>query len=382
MRTVTNIEKARAQIVLDHPFVASILLRRPLIETDKVATMAVDQRANIYYNPKFTDTLTVPQLVWGLAHEVFHVVGKHFQRRGNRDQEGWNWAGDAWINETLDRANIGQRIPDTVDRKGSADQTVDEIYNSIPKGNSSGSGSGQGSGDGSMQGDAMGQDFYDNGESPLSESEAKEIEGQINREIAESAQAAKMRGKMPGWLQDIVSDIINSKIPWHSKLERYMVNLVKASYSWTRPNRRYMPNFYLPSTGTEAAMGCVVYQVDISGSISRQEIAHYNGHVKAIREQCMPEKTIVLYVDTDVHKVEEFGPDDEFQINFYSGGGTDMTAGIAYLEKEGIEPDVMVTLTDGYTPWPEVEPSFPTVWCISAKHLSSPVGESIHFELD
>ncbi len=88
----SNIEKARAQIVLYHPFVASILLRRPFIETRDIPTLAVDGKARIYYNPDFVAKLTVPQLIWGLCHEVFHVVGQHSIRKGNRNPKKWNFS--------------------------------------------------------------------------------------------------------------------------------------------------------------------------------------------------------------------------------------------------------------------------------------------------
>jgi predicted metal-dependent peptidase len=57
-----------------------------------------------------------------------------------------------------------------------------------------------------------------------------------------------------------------------------------------------------------------------------------------------------------------------------------MCAGFDYLEANGIDVDVVVTLTDGYTPFPE-QTSVPSVWCISNKDIKSPIGESIHFEL-
>jgi len=53
----------------------------------------------------------------------------------------------------------------------------------------------------------------------MTESEIKEQEAHVKIEIAEAAQAAKMRGKMPAVLQDFVADIIESKTPWYDILE-------------------------------------------------------------------------------------------------------------------------------------------------------------------
>ena len=59
---VSKLDKAKAQIVLDHPFFASILLKRKLTEDNTIKTLAVDARGNIFYNKDFIEGLTVPQL--------------------------------------------------------------------------------------------------------------------------------------------------------------------------------------------------------------------------------------------------------------------------------------------------------------------------------
>jgi uncharacterized membrane protein YgcG len=150
IKKASNMDKARSLIVLDYPFVASILLRRPFIETREVPTLAVDGKMCIYYNPDFVATLTVQQLVWGLCHEVFHIVGQHALRVGTRNHKKWNWAGDAWINDTLDEAKMGERIPDCVDMPGSKDNTVENIYDSLPDGD--GGNGGKRGGEGTMGG--------------------------------------------------------------------------------------------------------------------------------------------------------------------------------------------------------------------------------------
>ena len=57
-----------------------------------------------------------------------------------------------------------------------------------------------------------------------------------------------------------------------------------------------------------------------------------------------------------------------------------MEAGFKYLAEQGIDPDVVVTLTDGYDSYTEA-PDFPTVWCVSSDKVP-PYGETVHFELE
>jgi predicted metal-dependent peptidase len=365
----TKLEKAKAQIVLDHPFFAAILLRRKLIRDDSIPTLAVDARANIYYNHDFLESLTVPQIVWGLCHEVGHVIGQHAVRKGARNHKKWNYAGDAWINDTLDDSNVGQRIQGCVDMKGSKDKTTETIYDELPEDH----------GDNGLGDDVIYGIGADGNGKPLTPDEIKEIEGQIKVEIAEAAQAAKMRGKLSGKLAEMVAGLLEVKTPWYEILEKHMTACVAQGQSWRRPNRRFVDH-YLPSVDKLPQMGELVVQVDVSGSISKRELDYYNGHLSRIIEQCRPEKVHVLYTDTQVQKHVEFDCGEEVSLEFYSGGGTDMPAGFDFLAKQGIEPQVFVCLTDGYTDFGQ-DPGYPVVWCISSD-VDAPWGDNIHFELE
>ena len=365
---VTTLDKAKVSIVTQHPFFASILMKRQLIEDETIPTAAVDQRGQIYINPVWFDTLSVDEIVFVLAHEIGHVIGQHATRRGTRNAKKWNIAGDAWINDMLKASGIGQPVSGCVDMPGSKDETVDEIYNKLPDGDGEGPG-------------GTGDDIIERG-SPLTPEEATRVDAETRVEIAQAAQAAKAQGKMPAALAKIIADLIDPGTPWHEILERYMTSYTRGDYTWSRPNRRFADIAYLPSTGKVAEMGEIVVQVDVSGSISQRELAHYNGHLSRIIEQCNPERVHVLYVDTHVCKHQVFEQGEEVTLEFYSGGGTDMEAGFDYIAKEGIDPEVFVCLTDGYTDFSVANaPSYPVLWCISSD-IEAPYGENIHFSLE
>jgi predicted metal-dependent peptidase len=365
---VTTLDKAKVSIVTQHPFFASILMKRQLIEDETIPTAAVDQRNQIYINPVWFNSLSVDEIVFVLAHEIGHVIGQHATRRGTRNAKKWNIAGDAWINDMLKASGIGQPISGCVDMPGSKDETVDEIYNKLPDGDGEGPG-------------GTGSDIIERG-SPLTPEEATRIDAETRVEIAQAAQAAKAQGKMPAALAKIIADLIDPGTPWHEILERYMTSYTRGDYTWSRPNRRFADIAYLPSAGKLPEMGEVVIQVDVSGSISQKELSYYNGHLARIIEQCNPERVHVLYVDTSVCKHEVFEQGEEVKLEFYSGGGTDMEEGFNYIAKEGIDPEVFVCLTDGYTDFNvENAPSYPVLWCISSD-IEAPYGENIHFSLE
>lgn len=381
------IDKARAFIVLDHPFFATPMLKRPMIERLDIPTLSVSDSGKIFYNPLFVASLTPEQMVFGICHEVLHYLSGHGVRRGARDPKNWNVAGDMWINDVLQHSNVGKFIDGCINVPGSMNRTVEDIYASFPPPDDDGDGNEpcddgepgdqQSSGDG--DGDPIGQDLDDDpadndGMSP------EEIEAQRKIDVAEAAQVAKIKGKLPGVLSKFAEDTIASKTPWYEVLERYMTERVKNDQSWARPNRRYTPDYYLPVVDGVGSMGEVVLQVDISGSVSRQEIRHYNGHMKRIVEQCRPSKVHVIYTDTRVQKHDTFDKPEDVEIKYHSGGGTDMRAGFEYIAKQGIEPEVVVTLTDGYTPFPD-DTDVPAVWCISSD-VDSPSGETVHFDME
>ena len=389
----TIMERARADLVLDHPFFASITLRHPMTETRNIPTAQITDRGHISYNPDFIENLSVKQAVFVLCHEVMHYACMHGIRRKHRDPFIWNIAGDMYINDVLKQCGVGEFLQGCIDAPGSSKKSVEDLYQDLMQqvqeqcGKGSGKGKEGGKGKGLPgQGDPLRDDLDKNSGNGPSQSEIDEIEAQTKIEVAEAGHSAKMRGKLPGVLADFVSMTVESRIPWYDILERFMTDRVKQDLSWTRPNRRFMAaedqsaRWYLPTLDGVGAMGEIVVQVDISGSVSKKEIEHYNGHLKRIVEQTRPHKVHVIYTDTEVQKHEEFDTPEDMEIRFYSGGGTDMRAGIDWVEDKGYEPEVFICLTDGYTPFPEHAP-FPTVWCISSD-AKSPIGENVHFKIE
>ena len=371
-RVEEMLNKAKTQLVLDHPFFASLLLRKPLTRIN-TGTLGVDKRGNIYYNPRFIieKNLTVRNLVFGLAHEVMHAALLHFPRMGTRNQKKWNYAGDAVINDTLREAGVGDFIDGGVEWAGGRNESTEEIYAKLPESDGGGEGPG-----------GIGDDFVDNGDGPLSESEMTEIEATTKTAVAQAAQAARMQGKLPANIARMVDALLEVKTPWYYILERFMVAQSKADYSWKSPNRRFAhQGIYLPSLASENAMGELVVVVDTSGSIGDRELSYFGGHLNRILETCRPEKTTVIYCDAAVAHVDEFSHDEmPVALARHGGGGTDMREAFNYVTKKGMHPDCAVLFTDGYTPWPQ-SLDYPLV-TLCTTDVEVPIGEVVRFLLD
>lgn len=71
-----------------------------------------------------------------------------------------------------------------------------------------------------------------------------------------------------------------------------------------------------------------------------------------------PHQIALWSVDTEAHRIT-MGNDRSIEL--LGGGGTDMGIGIRAAIDDAQRPDVVVVLTDGYTPWPENPPGRPVV---------------------
>lgn len=368
-----NIRKAKVQLVLHQPFFASIVLKRKIELRDDVQTCYITADGQIVLGTGYISNLTVQQTMFELAHEAMHYAMLHHIRRGWRKPKPANIAMDKVIDDLL-IAN-GLTKPEHVQHfPGSKDYAWEQLYNENES-----EGEGEGEGEAPHQPGTGRDDLSDSGSGNVTSETVEEIK----QEILQAQQAAKSQGKTPVGIAGLINDIINPSTPWYALLEKHMQQLMASDLSWKRPNRNVMAatGMYLPSVGQQPKMGTVVLQIDESGSVSDKELQHFGGHMNKIIESCRPEQVIVLHTDSRVAKVEEFGTDDlPIKFKTYARGGTDMTKGLEWVQKNGVEPDVFITLTDGETPWGEA-PGYPVVWLVTG-NMTAPHGETINYSME
>jgi len=307
----------------------------------------------MYMNPAFVDPLTVRNLMFLLAHEALHYMLCHSLRLGTRNHKAWNVACDKVINDTLVDAKVGDPIDGGVYMDGARDFSAEELYDEADA---------DGPGPGGI-GIDVGAPCDDGGQ-PLDDSQIHQLEAQAKIEAVQATKAAKAIGKLPGSIERLVDQLVNVSTPWHEILERFMIAKVKDGYSWKRPNRRFMASgMYLPGHDTKPQMGEVVIGVDTSGSIGDAELAMFGGHINRILHTCNPEKVYVVFCHSQISKVVEYTPED-FPINLKSTetGGTAFSPVFDYIDDNGIEPEVVVYLTDGLGDQNNFTTTHETVW--------------------
>src|SRR5215469_10705806 len=100
-----KIERCSTQMLLMYPWWASLYLNLVRIETEAVPTMATDGSL-LFYNPKFTESLSDKECIGVLLHETAHCVLLHVYRRKYREPRQWNIAADKAVNAVLLAANV------------------------------------------------------------------------------------------------------------------------------------------------------------------------------------------------------------------------------------------------------------------------------------
>ena len=370
------LDKARAGLILDHPFFASMLLPMPMIEENSIPTMATDGE-EILYNRAFVESMNLKEITFILAHEVLHCVLDHMGRRGARSPNRWNQAADYCINEILINEKIGSMphgglYNPQLTKQGN--NTAEGVYRLIPEENEK-----KGSGQKGGALDQVNDSGTKNGKEPTDEATKAEKSAQIKVRVIQARNAAKMQGKMSQGLDRLLGDALEPQVDWKAELRRFICERAKVEHSFARPKRRFLgEDIYLPSLLGEK-MGKLVVAVDCSGSVNDALLNEFTTEIMAIREDTHPSEIKVIYFDSKVCGVETFGPDDEIKLKPKGGGGTAFSPVFDYINKQDEEPVAVVVLTDLYCNDYGKCPSYPVLWCCFEKPMGSygnvPFGE-------
>jgi len=362
--------RARTSLLIDQPFFGTLALRLALVEDNNIKTLAVDGDS-IFYNAEFIKSMDHKLTQSAVAHEVMHCVFEHINRRGPRQPEKWNQAGDYIINAVL--KNAGFTIgPNWLYNKIYDGRTTDEVYNALPD---PPPGTGPGSPGGSMCSVQQG---------PKGKQTAAQQAAQARnwkQMTVQAAQAAKQAGNLPADMERFVTELTKPQINWKERLRNFITDQNMDDYDWSKPHKRMLAyNIVMPSLYSES-MGDIAVFVDTSGSIGNDILNAFNSELSSIISDALPANTHVIYCDAEVNSYEVFTREDHFKLVAKGGGGTDFRPPFNELKKRKIVPKCAVYLTDGYGPFPEVEPDYPTMW-VMISDVIAPFGDTIPIKLD
>lgn len=360
--------KARTGLLIDQPFFGTLAMRLKMVQDASIPTLNVNGEV-MKYNPTFVKSLDNDICKSAVAHEVMHCVLEHVGATGrgiSLNPKKWNYAADYAANDIL--KDSGFKLGDgwlwDAAYKG---LSAEHIYSMIPD-----PPPGDGSGNGGPQDEIV------PGEPDPAMASAQAADWKVA--TVQAANAAKAVGKLPEALEQFVDQITQNKVDWRAELRQFINQIAKNDYAWQRPNRKMLAaGFILPGLFSEDCGRIAVYS-DESGSVDNAILAAFGAEIRAIQEDLRPEKIVVGHFDTVVSKVEEFGPEDPFELTRYSRGGTDFRPVIEHAENMQDRPMCTIVLTDLYGPFPTEPSSIPTLW-VSVSKQTAPWGHTIHIEV-
>lgn len=373
-----TISQARGRILIRHAFFGTLLMSTPLVETRDIPTAATDMD-KIYYNPDFFAGLNVEQIMFVLAHEVMHIALEHGLRLSGRNPVMFNVAADYAINPILVESQFKFVEGCLLDKKYenmSADQIYELLRKEVEQKQQGGQGDKSQPGQGSSQPgqgeqgdkqdpnggytgpqDILGRDIK--GPQNMDAEGMAKAERSIQQRVAAAASVARAAGQLSGNLERLVNNLLHPQVPWPELLREYMTRIVQDDESWSRRNRRFN-HVYLPARHSVRMKEFIVIG-DTSGSITQQDLDKVAAEVNAVADLVRPERIRAVWADTKVKHEEVFEQGDELKLKPMGGGGTDMRVPLRYVEQ--YDPEVVVMITDGYTPWITEPTPYPLIVC-------------------
>lgn len=385
-----HIRKALAGFIHHHPFFAQLMADLgDLVITRSIPTAATNG-FTIYLNDEWAAQRTHKELVFVLAHEVLHVVMQHcprfkaYQDRGyiredmKMDGRLSNISADAIINATLMDDNVGVMPDEGVRIKEiTAEHSFEDAYAILYKKQEE-------DGGGGGEGDEGSGGFDDHLTPSTIPGQTPKSAAAVERAVVMAEGAAKAMGKLPGGAKRLVDNLLRPQLnPWEL-LHQYLNRVVagRGSRTWKSPNRRrfVMLNEYSPrSVGQKLDRIC--FMTDLSGSIGQKELTTFASEISAVLEDIPFGEALCGWFDADVRRVDEFEEAEEFHTMLTAdpppgGGGTDFRPCFEWVTNNlDDEIDVMIFITDGYGPSPDVPPDYPVIVLTTGEDL--PFGDNI-----
>jgi predicted metal-dependent peptidase len=167
-------------------------------------------------------------------------------------------------------------------------------------------------------------------------------------------------GSVPGGLLREAKTILDPQVDWQSEfaaLIRHVSALHAgyADYSYQRPSRRSSGSaFIMPSMRQPPAPEITII-LDTSGSMDEsKELAMALGEMEEIvnRSARFSVSQSVRIINCDAADNVAVVVRDLKDFEIIGGGGTDMRVGIKAAAEMKPAADIIITITDGYTPWP------------------------------
>ena len=396
-----KIQKARAKLMLEHPYFGTIASALTIKPDSKQLTFKSDG-THIFINEEYIDKLSIPEVEFALANGAMHAVLKHQERKQSRDAWLWQEASDLAINAILSKN--GMQVPDYVNFQPEFEgMYAEEIYSILKEEMIySEDTNHESKGDSQDEKESPDKSHGKNDTTPPSEpGESKENPNQnqssqsdtetISEEAAalseelkelfeQTFQKLNRQGTLPKDLKFVIPEYFSHQIDWREMLYRYIASHAKSSFSFMPPNMKYLyRGIYLPSLSSDLLR--IVIAIDTSGSIDEKLLGTFIGEVQSITQQYPNYEIDIITADAKIQSHEVFLPGETLNYEIKGRGGTDFRPVFEYIDRYIDYPTLLLYFTDGLGTFPAEEAPYDLLW-VMPEERGVPFGETILINTD
>jgi predicted metal-dependent peptidase len=408
MTHLEKIQKAKARLMLEHPYFGTIASSLTLEKSDAIEAFLSDGNI-LQYNDDYFEAAPLEDVEFALANGAMHTVLRHQKRAGERYDWLWQLATDYTINSMLvrnglslpDRANYQDRFEgmyaeevyevlrsEIINEELSGDENLKEqAHDEQGKSNNdrvSEEGKGTEENEERPRQTAYSDAKNDSGnpEAPAEHREDEEpemdleAEERMAREFYEQLfEKMNRQGTLPRDLKLLVPEYFSHRVDWRERLYRYIADHAKSSFTFLPPNMKYLyRGIYLPSLSSDLLR--IVIAIDTSGSIDEKLLAIFLGEVQSITQQYPNYEIDIVTADMNIQSHELFLPGETLNYEIKGRGGTDFRPVFDYIDRQIDYPTLLIYFTDGLGTFPEDEPSYDLLW-VMPEERKVPFGEVV-----
>jgi len=358
-----QIIKARTTLLRKSPFFGILTLKLMVMEESQITdTMATDG-STLFYNKEWVKTLSPPETLGVVCHEILHCALLHPYRRGKRDKDKWNAACDFAINWPLVN-DFGYTLPEggLID-SDYANMPAEQIYRLLPDSYK-------------YKGTKPWGEVFDAVEVNTAGKTTADQEKSWEVLTEEAKESARSRGfKGGGTLTRI--GLGKPRIDWKTQTANIIGNITKTDYAWIPPDLIYLTrNIHVP-TLHEPNVGHIVFAVDTSASVRMKELQQFWAELRHLLSTVNLTKVTVIQCDTKIRRVDEYETNDLPKLEVVGRGGTAFMPIFERLDDPEETINALIYFTDmGSWDFPEQEPEYPVFWA-RTENLDAPFGQHI-----
>jgi len=393
-----KLTKAKAKLMLEHPYFGTIASSIPLEKNNEILTFTSDG-LKMRYNSEYLDRLSVEEVEFVMANGAMHSVLKHHERLNGRTKWLWQTATDYVVNAML--VKNGMHLPEyayfeekfdglyveevyemlraeMIDNSDySREQETQQVTDSDETGVENLHMQKEHTPDMNAQ-DTLEEEHADDKDESSFKPDTDELSEEMKEHLEQIFQKSKRQGNLPKDLEMVIPEYFSHKVDWREFLYGYIATHAKTSYTFTPPNMKFLyRGIYLPSMSSDLLR--VIVAVDTSGSVDEALLATFLGEVNSMMQQYPNYEINLITADAKVQSHRIYLPGEALEYEISGRGGTDFRPVFTFIDQNIDYPTLLLYFTDGQGNFPEYTPSYDVLW-VMPEEGEVPFGEVIVLE--